>query len=563
MSSQPCRASSLAGEHSLVAIYATAGLVWMAVTWLANQRLDVAARWGAWVDVSLDSAFVVVSAALIYFLLRRLRRDHDAAVARETAALRHQAHSAQLLQTLADNSPDAIFAKDREGRYVLFNRAAAQTVGADPDAVLGRDDSVFFPAQFDAIRARDWEVMQQDRPQTFEEQIDTASGPRIFLTTKGALRDTRGANQVTGLFGIARDVTEMAQARERLRLSEQRFRLAAAGGDVWDWDVQGHATESQSSFWQRLGHEPPADADARRRLTELMHPDDRETWQAAIEAHIVHRQPYALEFRAQHRNGHWRWFRTQGQAVWDDDGRATYMAGTTFDVTDRRHAEDALLRTQSELSHLSQRLMEQERGTTLRLAQALHDRLGQSLSGARLHLDLALGHAGEAANGERLQRVSSLIDDAIGEVRRVLVELRPPLLQEHGLAAALDNEIRRGAASGLDTDVGLDAGALAVTVRWPDRVEHAAFMIAREGLANALQHAQASEVRLSLLGDGQQLDLRVDDDGVGIADSERHGRPGHLGLVGMRERAASIGAALSVERREEGGTRVRLVWPAR
>jgi signal transduction histidine kinase len=150
-------------------------------------------------------------------------------------------------------------------------------------------------------------------------------------------------------------------------------------------------------------------------------------------------------------------------------------------------------------------------------------------------------------------------------VRRVLVELRPPLLAEQGLAAALDNEVRRGAASGLGVAVRLDASAPATKARWPEAVEHAAFMIAREGLANALRHAQAAHVRLTLTGDGQWLDLRVEDDGHGIADDERLGRPGHLGLVGMRERAASIGAALSIERRSaagERGTTLRLAWAA-
>jgi PAS domain S-box-containing protein len=548
----------------LVGLYAIGMLLWLAAAWLINNSLDLAARWGAWVDLGLDSSFVVISATLVYRLLRRLQRADDAAAARERDVLHEQASSARLLQTLADHSPDAIFAKDREGRYVLFNHAAAKMIGAEASAMLGRDDSAFLtPPVAAAIAQRDGELMQHGQPQTFEETIDTAAGPRTFLTTKGALHDGQG---VIGLFGIARDVTEMVRARERLQLSEQRFRLAAAGGHVWDWDVQGHVAESQSSFWQRLGHEPPADADARQRLFELMHPDDRDTWQAAIEAHVVHRQPYELEFRARHCNGHWRWFRTQGQAVWDDSGRATYMAGTTFDVTDRRFAEDALLRTQSELSHLSQRLMEQERETTLRLAQALHDRLGQSLSGARLHLDLAISHFSDppgATGSERLRRVSSLIDDAIGEVRRVLVELRPLLLQDQGLAAALDNEVRLAAAGGLDVDFCFDASALAATVRWPDSVEHAAFMIAREGLANALRHARAGEVRVSLSGDGRQLELRVDDDGLGIADNARHSRPGHLGLVGMRERAASIGAALSVERRAEGGTRVRMLWSSR
>jgi PAS domain S-box-containing protein len=559
MSSRSCSVSSLAGERALVATYAAAALAWMAATWFVDARLAESPRGGVWLDVGLDSAFVVVSGALIFLLLRRWRRDRDAVVVRETDALREQAHSARLLQTLADNSPDAIFAKDNAGRYVLINRAAARLIGAEVGAILGRDDSAFFPTHLDIIRARDEEIMRLEQPQTFEEQIETIIGPRTFLTTKGSMRDQHG---VVGLFGIARDITERVRARQQLMLSEQRFRLAAAGGHVWDWDVNGRVAESQSSFWQRLGREAPEDAQALPRLLDLMHPQDRELWQAALHAHIVHREPYELEFRAQHRNGHWRWFRTQGQAVWDEQGRATYMAGTTFDVTDRRLAEDALLRTQSELSHLSQRLMEQERETTTRLAQALHDRLGQSLSGARLHLDLALADATEEGVGQRLGRVSTLLDAAIGEVRRVLVELRPPLLQEQGLAAALDNEIRRSAADGLGVRVRLDAAVTAAKARWPDAVEHVAFMIAREGLANALLHARAGTVRLALCGDGQWLDLRIEDDGHGIADSERHGRPGHLGLVGMRERAASIAGVFSIERRSAGGTSVRLAWPS-
>jgi PAS domain S-box-containing protein len=550
--------SSLTAMRWFVATYAVCALVWVSCSDAVVRMLAPALHGQRQAHSAVDALFVLISAALMYAALCRMNRARDAAEARQVQALQERSRSARLLQTLTDNSPDAIFAKDRDGRYLLFNRAAARAVGADPRAVLGRDDSDFFgPQVAQAIAERDREVMQHRQPQTFEETIDTVAGPRIFLTTKGALLED---GSVIGVFGIARDVTESVHARERLRLSEQRFRLAAAGGHVWDWDVKGQVTESQSSFWQRLGYEPPPHAESRRRLFELMHPEDRETWLAAIEAHIVEREPYELEFRARHRNGHWRWFRTQGQAVWDEQGRATYMAGTTFDVTDRRHAEDALLGTQSELSHLSQRLMEQERETTLRLAQALHDRLGQVLGSARLHLDLALA---QPARGERLGRVSSMLDEAIAEVRRVLVELRPPLLQEQGLAAALDNEVRRDSINGLDAVLRFESSADAAFARWPEAVEHAAFMIARESLANALQHAQAGEVCVRLSGDGDGLDLHVQDDGRGIADEDRHGRPGHLGLVGMRERAASIGAALAIERGPGSGTTVHLRWRER
>ena len=180
---------------------------------------------------------------------------------------------------------------------------------------------------------------------------------------------------------------------------------------------------------------------------------------------------------------------------------------------------------------------------------------------SRLHFDLAALQAQEHVS-EPLQRVSSLLDEAISEVRRVLVELRPPLLQEHGLAAALDNEVRRGAGHGLGVAVRMESGAGALHARWPESVEHAAFMIAREGLANALRHAQATSVHLRLDGDGSWLLLQLLDDGRGIAEGEQQGRPGHLGLVGMRERAASMGAKLTVEPASGGGTQVRLEWRA-
>jgi PAS domain S-box-containing protein len=476
-------------------------------------------------------------------------------------ARRTRTRHAQLLETLAEHSPDAIFAKDRSGRYTLFNRGAALIAGLSADAVLGRDDAALFPPpQAALIRDRDVQAMHLDAPITYEETLPTTTGPRTFHTTKGPLRNERG--DVLGVFGIARDITERVREREALQHSEQRYRLAAAGGAVWDWDLQSNTGRSHSSFWQRLGHDVPPDDLALDSLAALIHPDDRERWRSALRDHLVHRTHYDLEFRARHRDGSWRWFQTQGQAMWNEAGRATYIAGTTVDVTERRQAEDALQRARAELQQLLRRLMEQERNTTARLAQSLHDRLGQVLGSARLHLDLAQAQAqSHPAAAQRLGNVSSLLDSAIQEVRRVLIDLRPPLLREQGLAAALDNEARRGAARGLDTEIALDVQADA-QVRWPDQVEHAAFMVAREAIANALQHADARAIGVRLAGDGSSLDLRIDDDGRGIGEDAQRGRPGHLGLVGMRERAASIGAGLVIEPAPTRGTTVRLRWQA-
>ena len=96
--------------------------------------------------------------------------------------------------------------------------------------------------------------------------------------------------------------------------------------------------------------------------------------------------------------------------------------------------------------------------------------------------------------------------------------------------------------------------------RWPVDVEYAAFMVAREAIANARQHAGASLIRVMLGGSRGALSLDVVDDGVGIPTPLVHGRPGHLGIVGMRERAFAIGASFAVERVAEAGTRVTLRW---
>lgn len=203
------------------------------------------------------------------------------------------------------------------------------------------------------------------------------------------------------------------------------------------------------------------------------------------------------------------------------------------------------------LSALAEQLMDQERRTTQRLAQALHDQLGQTLTALRLMLDLDAADARQQARG--------LIDQALRDVRQVLVDLRPPLLEDEGLAAALDNEVAQRRALYREVRLLLDIEADLLMQRWPAQVEYALFMIAREGLENALRHARPTEVRVTLYGFPDEIELGVADDGSGLdADFER--RPGHLGLIGMRERARAIGASLELGPREGPGTQLTLRW---
>lgn len=173
--------------------------------------------------ISLAGVLALFIAAAGSFLFRKHQELVFSLRERETQAAKLRA--LQLLDAIAESSSDAIFAKDREGRYLLFNRQAGRFVGKDPREVLGRNDTAIFSSeQASRIAANDQTVMDEDRTISFQEDLTTAEGMVTFLATKGPLHDADG--KVIGMFGISRDITERKRAEETLRESEAKFRLA-------------------------------------------------------------------------------------------------------------------------------------------------------------------------------------------------------------------------------------------------------------------------------------------------------------------------------------------------
>jgi PAS domain S-box-containing protein len=152
-------------------------------------------------------AFVVVTTLLLYGVIKRYLDRTLALAQREKETLLAKVRTRQLLSDISDNSNDLIFAKDLEGRYLLFNREASRVTGKAAETVLGHGDSVLFPAaQAETLRANDLAVIRENRICTFEEVLPTPEGDITFLCIKGPLRDEDG--HVYGVFGISRDISE-------------------------------------------------------------------------------------------------------------------------------------------------------------------------------------------------------------------------------------------------------------------------------------------------------------------------------------------------------------------
>lgn len=419
----------------------------------------------------------------------------------------------------------------------------------------------------DLVHPQDWQGFRlalQQSAQTgdslnIEFRIRHHDGWRHHALYGQVLRDEQG--RAHRLLGAGMDVTEQRLARQALVDSEARFGaiIANASDAIISVDLDGHIGLFTPAAERVFGYK--ADEMLGQPLSRLL-PEPARAHHPAMMAGfaksgVTQRAMGAGLVRGIHADGHVLELEASiSQAV--ANGKVV-MTAILRDVSERVAQERLLEQARDELAQLNRRLLDQEKQSSRRLAQALHDELGQTLAALRLHWEAYAAAA--AAQRERLEpRIARLVEAANRQMRSVLAELRPPFLDELGLAAALDNEIRQHEPADGDTVVRLEASDAAQHQRWLPDVEYAAFMIAREALLNALRHARASEITVTLDGDADSLRLSVRDDGIGIEPGTRAGRPGHLGLIGMRERAHGIAAHLQVEGSAGGGTIVTLTW---
>jgi len=219
----------------------------------------------------------------------------------------------------------------------------------------------------------------------------------------------------------------------------------------------------------------------------------------------------------------------------------------------------ALRSSLEDLQRSRERLVEAQEEERRRIQRDLHDGLGPVLASMRLRLEACLDLAERTAiplSGD-LERLYELVGEATGDVRRLVYDLRPPVLDQIGLVPAIRQHCERfERESGITIDL-VAASELAV----PAAAEVTVLRIVQEALVNVHKHAQASRVDVRLERQGEWLLVGVTDDGEGLQST--NGAGVGTGLLSMRERAELLGGTLKVENRPEGGTDLLASIPAR
>jgi PAS domain S-box-containing protein len=463
-------------------------------------------------------------------------------------------NAAARLAGLLDSAMDAIITVDEAQRIVLYNRAAERIFGWPTDEVMGQRLDRLLPERF---------------------RSEHADFVRRFGSTGTTSRRISGSSVVYGLrrsgeeFPVDASISQLAtpegklytvilrDVSERREGEREQARLAARLSGLLDSAMDGiisvDAAQKIILYNQAaeriFGWNP---AQVIGRPLDMLIP---ERFRMHHREHVRHfgetgttsrRMGQSMVLRGLGANG--EEFPIEASISQLDTAEGKLFTVILRDVTERERAQRELAAAAAEAS----RLREQEKA---RVARELHDELAQSLTALKMDAAWAsenLHRKEEAA--ARLQAILATLDAAVTATRRIAADLRPPVLDDLGLLAAIEwlahsFRQRHGIPCELDLDEELVLQEPYAT---------GLFRIAQEALVNVGKHAHARRVQLRLRRERDGIVLAVQDDGVGFVPAEPR-KSQSLGLIGLRERAQLLRGTLSVASEPGRGTRVE-VW---
>jgi PAS domain S-box-containing protein len=481
----------------------------------------------------------------------------------------------QRYQDLFDFAPDGYLVTDPQGVIREANRVASLMLQVPPGFLVGKPLLIFVAPDDRRTLSTELRGLQtESKFQNWELRLKPREGP-LFDAAISVAAKRNPEGRLINLRWLLHDITTRKRSEQNLQESEafSRAILNSLAAHIAVLDEDG-VIVSVNSAWGRFAYENGGSAQARTglgmnylevcRQAKGESADEAYRALAGIEGILNGSRPhFNLEYSC-HSPTERRWFLLNATPLLQT-GYGAVVAH--HNITEQKRIEQekaqlfvAISQQREQLRALAARLAEVQEVERKQLSRELHDRVGRNLTALGLNLNIVRSRLGEIAfeNGPiqaRLDDSLALVEQTTEYIRDVMANLRPPVLDDYGLVAALE-WYGTQLASRVSFSITVQGEEPAPRLAPP--LENALFRIVQEALTNTVKHAQASQVRVTLATDNQVVRLVVADDGIGFepdVQTELGGRPS-WGLLNMAERAEAVGGRCWVESTLGQGTRV-------
>jgi PAS domain S-box-containing protein len=403
---------------------------------------------------------------------------------------------------------------------------------------------------------------------SFECRIRRINGEIRWIWAAGRHR-TDATGQVDRMAGMVQDVTDRKQAEAALLESQRRLRFTLESARIGDWDMDLRTGEVLRSLEHaRCFGETEVPEWNREKFLASIHPEDRSDVERLIQEGLEGQRKWHFECRVIWPDSSVHWIEVHGAVYETGEEEARHAAGIVRDITPRMQAEQELRDSGARLSEANRRLrelaahlertLENER---LHIARELHDDLGSTLAATKWAVATAINGGKDSGSpaAAQLDQALQLLDSAVDTMRRIITDLRPSVLDQLGVWAAIRwyaDQIQ--GRTGLRCEVSMTPETTECALD-PER-STAVFRIVQEALTNVLRHAHARRVDIRVSRSSDQLAIEIQDDGQGIR-ADALGNAESWGLIGMQERASRFGGEVRVVGAQGEGTTLTLRMP--
>jgi PAS domain S-box-containing protein len=454
-----------------------------------------------------------------------------------------------LLAAIVASSDDAIISKNLDGMITSWNKSAERMFGHSPEEAIGQHITLIIPPERHAeevdILTR---VRRGERVNHFNTVRRRKDGTFLDVSlTISPVRDSSG--RVIGASKVARDITAQKHTERALRESEQRFRVITDASPILVW-MSG--TDKLCYYFNKgwldfVGR--TLEQESGNGWAENVHPEDFDHCLQIYGSNFDARRPFEMEYRMRHHTGQYRWILDRGVPRYAPDGTFEGYVGGCLDIHDQKEAAEKV-RIADDITRLM-KVQDEERR---RIARELHDSAGQTLTVLGLGLAQLVERAQVIAPelARQGKEIEEVVQQLYREIRTTSYLLHPPLLDECGLASALNMYVE-GLAERSHIAITLDVAAN--VGRLPSDMELAIFRVVQECLTNIHRHSGSETALIRVAREGESVRTEVRDHGKGMSperllDIQSHGSG--VGIRGIRERIRQFHGEMKIESNGSG-----------